>query len=99
MHQVEIKANLLEGLYQYNSHLPYFIRLISLNQTQYDEIDSVIDEGIKHIVGRSIVNGYSHFIRGLSQHLGGLEVFIGMVRDLVKYFMMFFRYALTNQFI
>ena len=52
----------------------YFIRLISLNQTQYDEIDSVIDEGIKHIVGRSIVNGYSHFIRGLSQHLGGLGI-------------------------
>ena len=34
----------------------------------------MIDEGIKHIVGRSIVNGYSHFIRGLSQHLGGLGI-------------------------
>jgi hypothetical protein len=46
----------------------YFIRLISLTQNQYDEIDLVIDEGLKHIVGRSIVNGYSQYIRGLSQH-------------------------------
>ena len=52
----------------------YFIRLISLTQNQYDEIDLVIDEGLKHIVGRSIVNGYSQYIRGLSQHLGGLGI-------------------------
>jgi hypothetical protein len=52
----------------------YFIRLTSLSQSQYDDIDSVIDEGITHIVGRSIVNGYSNIIRGLSQHLGGLGI-------------------------
>jgi len=45
-----------------------------LTQNQYDEIDLVIDEGLKHIVGRSIVNGYSQYIRGLSQHFGGLGI-------------------------
>ena len=29
----------------------YFIRLISMTQAQYDEVDSVIDEGIKHNLG------------------------------------------------
>jgi hypothetical protein len=57
-----------------NTTPTYFIRLISLTPNQYDEVDSVIDEGLKHIVGRSIVNGYSQIIRGLSQHLGGLGI-------------------------
>ena len=52
----------------------YFIRLILLTQHQYDEIDYVIDEGLKQIIGRSILNGYSQLIRGLSQNMGGLGI-------------------------
>lgn len=52
----------------------YVIRLLSPSQCQYDAIDDVIDEGISQIIGRSIVNGYSQFIRGSPQELGGLGI-------------------------
>ena len=94
VNKVENEINFLEGLHQYSSNLLYQINKLSLTQSQYDEIDAVIDEGIGNILGRSIVNGYSQFVRGLSQHFGGLGIHrYGTGFGQILY-MMFCRYAL-----
>jgi hypothetical protein len=71
---IEPKTRLLFLKECINTVPTYMIRLLPFTQHQFDAIDNIIDNGISQVIGRSITNGYSELIRGLSQDLGGLGI-------------------------